>query len=149
VTRHDAPLQMSPGSLEGIRESLHDTMWTDVGILRSADSLRRGLQVLDGLDAQLAATGVGGGSDRAFHLGWHDWINLRNLVTTSRVIALSALAREDSRGAHFREDFPATGDLATSSFVVVRQRGESLDLSREPVRFTRVAPGDSLLPGAR
>ena len=149
VAWHDAPLQAAAGSLEGIRESLYDTMWTDVGILRSTDSLRRGLRVLDGLEAQLAATGVGGSGDRAFHLGWHDWINLRNLVTTSRVIALSALAREDSRGAHFREDYPATGDLATSSFVTVRQRGESLDLSREPVRFTRVAPGESLLPGAR
>ena len=149
VAWHDAPLQVAAGSLEGIRESLYDTMWTDVGILRSTDSLRRGLRVLDGLEAQLAATGVGGSGDRAFHLGWHDWINLRNLVTISRVIALSALAREDSRGAHFREDCPATGDLATSSFVTVRQRGESLDLSREPVRFTRVAPGDSLLPGAR
>jgi fumarate reductase flavoprotein subunit len=86
--------------------------------------------------------------DRAFHVGWHDWLNLKNLVAVSRVIALSALAREDSRGAHFREDFPETSDLHGSHTIVVRQGGSDLELKREPVRFTRVAPGHSLLAAA-
>jgi fumarate reductase flavoprotein subunit len=81
-------------------------------------------------------------------MGWHDWLNLKNLIAVSRVIALSALAREDSRGAHFREDFPDTGDLDGSRYIVVRQRGDELNLSREPVRFTRVVPGQSLLADA-
>jgi fumarate reductase flavoprotein subunit len=81
-------------------------------------------------------------------MGWHDWLNLKNLVAVSRVIAVSALAREDSRGAHFREDFPDTGALDTSHYIVVRQRGDALDLSREPVRFTRVTPGQTLLAAA-
>ena len=86
-----------------------------------------------------------GGEDRMFHLAWQDWINLKNLIAVSRVIALSALAREDSRGAHFREDFPTAGALEDSSYIVVTQRGEALDLERRPVRFTHVAPGQSLL----
>jgi fumarate reductase flavoprotein subunit len=145
IARHDAPFALPPGDLEAVREALFDGMWHDVGILRSAESLQRGLQRLTELDAQLSRTGVAGGSDRAFHMAWHDWINLKNLIAVSRVIALSALAREDSRGAHFREDFPATGDLPTSSYIVVTQRGDALDLQREPVRFTRVVPGQSLL----
>ena len=48
---------------------------------------------------------------RAFNLTWHDWLNLTNLVAVSRVIVRAALAREDSRGAHFRADFPEAGDL--------------------------------------
>jgi fumarate reductase flavoprotein subunit len=86
--------------------------------------------------------------DRAFHVGWHDWLNLKSLIAVGRVIALSALAREDSRGAHFREDFPDTGALESSSYIVVRQQGDALDLRREPVRFTRVAPGQTLLAPA-
>jgi fumarate reductase flavoprotein subunit len=147
VLRAQAPFQQSAGNLEAVREALYECMWTDVGILRTTESLQRGLQRLAELDAQLSRTGVDG-TDRAFHVGWHDWLNLRNLIAVSRVIALSALAREDSRGAHYREDFPDSGDFDTSRYIVVRQRGETLDLSREPVRFTRVAPGQSLLAQA-
>ena len=95
----------------------------------------------------LAQTGVDDG-DRAFNLSWHDWINLKNLIAVSRVIATSALAREDSRGAHFREDHPHTGDLPGSTFIVVTQRGQTLDMRREPVVFSKVAPGQTILEEA-
>jgi fumarate reductase flavoprotein subunit len=147
VVRAEAPFQRSAGDLEAVREALYDCMWADVGILRTAATLQRGLHKLAELDLQLSRTGVAD-IDRAFHIGWHDWLNLKNLVAVSRVIALSALAREDSRGAHFREDFPATGELDTSHYIVVRQRGDEPGLTREPVRFTRVTPGQSLLAAA-
>jgi fumarate reductase flavoprotein subunit len=138
------PFTQSPGDLEVIREALFDCMWQDVGILRDAAGLQRALVTLDGLDAALASTGVRDG-DRGFNLSWHDWLNLRSLIAVSRVIATSALARDDSRGAHFREDRPATGDLSSSTYIVITQRAGALEIGREPVRFTRVAPGDTLL----
>ncbi len=145
IHRHEAPFALPAGNLEAVREGLFDCMWNDVGILRTAASLQRGVQRLAELDAQLSSIGVAGGDDRAFHLAWHDWINLKNLIAVSRVIALSAQAREDSRGAHYREDYPDTGSLPGSRYIVVQQRGDTLDLRREPVRFTRVAPGQTLL----
>jgi fumarate reductase flavoprotein subunit len=147
VAMAEAPFQQPAGDLEAVREALYDCMWADVGILRTAESLQRGLRRLAALDAQLSRTGVAD-VDRAFHVGWHDWLNLKNLVAVSRVIALSALAREDSRGAHFREDFADSGALEGSHFIVVRQGAADLELKREPVRFTRVAPGQSLLAAA-
>ena len=144
VAAHEAPFALPAGNLEVIREALFDCMWHDVGILRTAAGLQRALQRLDELAAQLARTGVADG-DRAFNLSWHDWINLRSLIAVSRVIATSALAREDSRGAHFREDHPQTGDLPGSTYIVVTQTGDELALRREPVRFTRVAPGQTIL----
>lgn len=85
------------------------------------------------------------GDDRAFNVSWQDWLNLRSLIEVSRAITASALARENSRGAHFREDFPDAGELATSTFTVVRRHGAGLETTHEPVRFTKVAPGQSLL----
>ncbi|MEO7056053.1 MAG: FAD-binding protein, partial [Caldimonas sp.] len=144
VARHEAPFANPRGSIEPIREALFDCMWEDVGILRTAAGLERALATLDRLDAELAATGVADG-DRAFNLSWHDWLNLKSLIAISRVIATSALAREDSRGAHFREDHPEAGDLPGSTYVVVRQSGAALVIRREPVRFTRVVPGETIL----
>jgi fumarate reductase flavoprotein subunit len=130
-----------------IREALYDTMWEDVGILRSAQGLARALDKLEALDAALATSRIPDG-DRAFNLSWHDWINLRNLVAVSRTIAAAALSREDSRGAHFREDFPETDDLELSTFTVVSHRDGRLVQGRELVAFTRVRPGATLLEPA-
>ena len=63
----------------------------------------------------------------------------------SRVIVEAATARENSRGAHYRSDFPDEGELATSKFIRVRQRDGSLAAEAAPVRFTRVTPGGTLL----
>jgi fumarate reductase flavoprotein subunit len=86
-------------------------------------------------------------SGRTFNLTWHDWLNLRSLIETSRVIALAARQRENSRGAHFRSDFPEPGDLDTSTFTLVRQTAGEIEISNEPVLFTHVKPGQSLLDG--
>ena len=61
------------------------------------------------------------------------------------MIARAAKARENSRGAHFRADFPAPGDLASSRFTVARQQSGALDITEEPVRFTHVRPGETLV----
>jgi len=143
MAQHAVPLRQAAGDLEAIREAMFELMWNDVGILRSAAGLRRGQQGLMKLDAALSGIGVHG--DPEFNVAWHDWLNLKNLLAVSQVIAAAALAREDSRGAHYREDFPATGDLHGSNYTAVRQRDGQLELSRQPVRFTRVRPGETLI----
>jgi fumarate reductase flavoprotein subunit len=55
------------------------------------------------------------------------------------------LRRENSRGAHYREDFKDEGELAASRHTVVRQQGGRLDVTDAPVAFTIVAPGETLL----
>ena len=84
-------------------------------------------------------------ADRRFNLTWHDWLNLRSLCEVSRVIALAALRRENSRGAHYRSDFPEPGDLATSTFTVARQGTGGIEITDRPVEFTHVKPGETLL----
>jgi fumarate reductase flavoprotein subunit len=144
IAEHEAPFRQAPGNLEAIREALFECMWLDVGILRTAEGLQRAQRSLAELDAELSRTGIPDG-DRAYNLSWHDWMNLRSLISVSQVIAAAALMREDSRGAHFREDFPQAGDLETSSFTVARMHANGLELGREPVRFERVRPGNTIL----
>jgi fumarate reductase flavoprotein subunit len=141
------PFGRKPGDLNRLRERLTNTMWDDVGVIRDAAGIDRGLAALADIEAELLATGIPEG-DRRFDLTWHDWLNLRSLVEVSQVIARAAKARENSRGAHFRADFPAPGELASSRFTVARLTSGTLDITSEPVRFTHVRPGETLLTAA-
>jgi fumarate reductase flavoprotein subunit len=141
------PFAGKGGDLNRLRESLLDAMWDDVGVIRDAAGLRRGLAKLETIEAELLSAGVADG-DRAFNLTWHDWLNLHSLVEVSKVIAAAALKRENSRGAHYRTDFADEGDLATSTFTVARQQGGRLDIADEHVEFTIVKPGETLLKEA-
>jgi fumarate reductase flavoprotein subunit len=147
MARAQHPFARKGGDLNVLRERMLDAMWDDVGVMRDATGLQRSLDKLAAIEGELLSIGVADG-DRAFNLTWHDWLNLRSLIEISKVIALAAQRRENSRGAHFREDFPDAGDLATSTFTVARQHGGRLDIADEPVQFTIVKPGDSLLKEA-
>ena len=150
VARAERPFSLprdgSGGGLGGLREQLWRTMWDEVGVLRSREGIERGQAGIEAQAAELLATGLADG-DRAFNLTWHDWLNLESLVEVSRVIAHAALAREDSRGAHFREDFPETGDLDTTRYIRVSRRDDVLHLDTAPVDFSIVRPGESLIEG--
>jgi fumarate reductase flavoprotein subunit len=132
------------GDLNRLRERLMDVMWDDVGVIRDAAGLDRALVALDEIEAELLATGIGNG-DRDFNLAWHGWLDLRSLVETSRAIALAARWRTNSRGAHFRADFPEPGELTASRFSIVRQCNGKLTISDAPVVFSRVRPGETLV----
>jgi fumarate reductase flavoprotein subunit len=133
----------SHGSLEPLRERLSDVMWEKVGIMRDAAGLKSALSELDAISDELAATGIAD-ANRAFNLSWHDWLNLKSLVAASQVIAQAALARENSRGAHFREDFPESGSLEGSWYTRSRLGEGKITIDKVPVAFTRVRPGQSL-----
>jgi fumarate reductase flavoprotein subunit len=144
IVAAEAPFSQTGKGLEEIREALYECMWSDVGIMRDSAGLTRARLTLDSLRERLQHTGVGS-EGRAFNPTWHDWLNLSNLISVSQVITEAALARENSRGAHFREDFPEAGDLDASTYTVARTSHDVTHVTREPVQFTRIKPGESLL----
>jgi len=145
IERARAPLSKKPGNILELRKKLQNVMWDDVGVMRTETGINRGLSQLSDIEAELMETGVDG-SNLAFNLTWHDWLNMASLTEISEVIARAGLARENSRGAHFREDFPEPGAMEESYFTVARKAGETLSVSREPVKFTIVRPGETILP---
>ena len=139
-----APLGRKAGHLSEMRERLYNVMWNEVGILRDAQSLKRGAAALDALARDIAECGVDD-SSRRYNLTLMDRLNLENLTLVSQAICAAADFRRDSRGAHFREDFPLVSDLAASRFTSVRLAGSEPAVTSEAVTFTRVRPGQSLL----
>jgi fumarate reductase flavoprotein subunit len=144
IARCRAPLAKPPGDIDALRERLYDIMWDEVGIVRDAASLARAETALDQIEADLDETGVAE-SNLAFNLTWHDWLNLKSLLLVSRSIRAAAVAREDSRGAHFRADFPEVRDLENSRYTCVTWKDGRFDVTTRPVVFSRIKPGETLL----
>ncbi len=141
------PFSKKPGFLEGIRQKLYELMWEDVGIIRDAASIKRAEEGLDSIEAELDETGVDG-TTLAYNLTWHDWLNIKNLLLVSRTIVAAANVREDSRGAHFRVDFPEVRDVENSFFTKAKYSHGEIIVDTEQVKFSLVKPGFSLLEDA-
>ena len=144
LTRALIPFSARPGNVQEFRTRLMNIMWDDVGVMRDAASIRRGIEKIAALKDEMETVGVAA-DNLAFNLSWHDWLNLQSLIDTSEVIAKAGLSRENSRGAHFREDFPDAGPFEQSYFTVAKSGDNGIEVSREAVKFTIVKPGESLL----
>ena len=145
IARAMHPLSRKPAPVHLLRKRLQDIMWDEVGVIREEAGLKRGLAGIAEVASELMEAGVDD-TNLAFNLTWHDWLNLRSLCDISEVIARAALARENSRGAHYREDFTDSGAMEDSDFTVAKLNAGKVEVSREPVQFTIVRPGETILP---
>ena len=102
-----------------IQHDLQALMQRLVGIVRREEEM---LEALDGIGALKArAANVGTTGNREYNPGWHTAMDLKNLLTVSEAIARASVERKESRGAQFREDFPAKSDRFGKVNVVVRR----------------------------
>jgi succinate dehydrogenase/fumarate reductase flavoprotein subunit len=129
------PTGESPWTL---RDELGRTMWDRVGIVRSATGLRQAQAELGSLIERSKQIKAAGG--RAFNLTWQQALDMRNLLLGSELIARSALAREDSRGAHYRSDFPETNNLQWLRNICLVKNGAGPKLWTEDVKLNRLKP---------
>ncbi|SEV88368.1 fumarate reductase flavoprotein subunit [Cognatiyoonia koreensis] len=139
------PLTRTPGLVLPLRKQLQDLMWEDVGVMRTKAAMERGLKGIATVSDALMDVGIAA-DNLAFNLTWHDWLNLRSLCDISEVITRAGLARENSRGAHYREDFPEPGTMEQSEFTVAQKDGDMLKVLSRPVAFSIVRPGATIMP---
>jgi succinate dehydrogenase / fumarate reductase, flavoprotein subunit len=116
-----------------IQQELQTIMQSLVGIVRTESEMKEALKGIERLKEQARRVGVGG--NREYNPGWHTGLDLANLLTVSEAITRAAIERRESRGGHFREDYPDK-DPGGVSFNVVIRKGEDaqLRLTREPIR---------------
>ena len=103
-----------------VQYDLQDLMQDLVGIVRREDEIERALDGIAKLKERASKVAVSG--NREYNPGWHTALDLPNLLTVSEAVALAALARKESRGAHFRDDYPEK-DPAYGAFNFVISKG--------------------------
>jgi succinate dehydrogenase / fumarate reductase flavoprotein subunit len=115
-----------------VQHALQDVMQDLVGIVRSEQDMRRALAELESLRARARHVGVSG--HREYNPGWHAALDLHSLLTVSEAITRSALERRESRGGHFREDFPhADPQFAAFNVVMRKGRDGAMEIARAPI----------------
>jgi succinate dehydrogenase / fumarate reductase flavoprotein subunit len=115
-----------------LQADLQDTMQKLVGIVRQESEMQEAVVRIGQLNERESRVGVSG--HREYHAGWHTAIDVRNLLTVSEAIARSAIERKESRGGHFREDYPQKADEYGTFNIMVRQgSGGSMQVSRVPI----------------
>jgi succinate dehydrogenase / fumarate reductase flavoprotein subunit len=115
-----------------VQQELQTMMQTLVGIVRTEPEMERALKGIDQLKQRARQVGVGG--NREYNPGWHTGLDLANLLTVSEAVTRAAIDRRESRGGHFRNDYPEK-DPAGATYNVIIRKGEDgqMRLSRERV----------------
>lgn len=135
-----APLLRASGIGPGaLLPELKELMWRGCGLVRTRDGLAESAAAIDGMLDRSGGLAASGGRD--WNLGWQQALDVINQLQVAQVMVASALVREESRGAHFREDFPTRRDDEWLRFVVARRTDDGkIETETRPVAFTRRWP---------
>jgi succinate dehydrogenase / fumarate reductase, flavoprotein subunit len=115
-----------------LQADLQDTMQRLVGIVRQEAEMQEALSRIQHFNASAARLGVSG--HREYHAGWHTAIDVRNLLAVAEAITRSAIERRESRGGHFREDYPQKADAFATFNIMVKRAGDgAMQVSRVPI----------------
>jgi succinate dehydrogenase / fumarate reductase flavoprotein subunit len=115
-----------------IQQDLQNTMQDLVGIVRREAEMRQALEQIHALQARSQRSGIGG--NREYNAGWHTAMDLPNLLLVSEAVARAGLERQESRGAHFRDDYPDKNpEFARFNLIVRRGRDGAMQIERVPL----------------
>ena len=114
-----------------VQHDLQEMMQNLVGIVRLEDEMKEALVGLKKLNDRSAKASVTGNID--FNPGWHTALDLRNLLTVSEAITLSAIERKESRGGQFREDYPEKDPAFAKFNIAVKEVDGQMQVSHIPL----------------
>ena len=119
------PLSNNEGENPGIiYESIREMMQNKVGIIRNGVELENALKELENLKKRSESISVG--TSKIYNSGWHQALDLKNMIDISKACTLAALTRTESRGGHTREDYPEPdkGKWSHTTNVIWMEEGE-------------------------
>ncbi|MBC64294.1 MAG: fumarate reductase/succinate dehydrogenase flavoprotein subunit [Euryarchaeota archaeon] len=129
-----APLQREGGENPAkVVEDLRRMMQDKVGIIRTKSLLEEALNDLEELESR--STETFGGSGTTYNPGWHQALEIGAMIDVSRMCALAALRREESRGGHTRDDFPTPDHSRWGKINSVIVKGEDGDMVIDYVSY--------------
>jgi succinate dehydrogenase / fumarate reductase flavoprotein subunit len=125
-----------PENPYAVQHALQEVMQNLVGIVRQESEMLQALDRIQELKAESERASVVG--NREYNGGWHTALDLHNLLTVSEMVTRAALERKESRGAHFRDDFPAKNEDSGKYNIVARKGSDGeMQLTHDPIPTMR------------
>jgi fumarate reductase (CoM/CoB) subunit A len=124
-----------------LRDRLGKTMYSQVGVSRTAQGMTQALEEIERLKTEIPQLQVS--DQQVFNLGLVDAKEMELMLETAKTITFSALIRKESRGAHYREDYPGTDYQNWTKHIIVEKKGEQIQHTLEPVKITRIKPPET------
>lgn len=133
------PFLPGPGeNVYEIRDEIETLMWEKAGLVRNGDKLKEAAGRLEELLIKIEGASVTDRYRAQYNMEWNNIIDVTNLITVCRMVVNSARCREESRGAHYRDDFPATDNKEWLKNIYQRKGdGYQLHLTQKPVILNR------------
>ena len=122
-----------------IHEKLRDVMWDYVGIFRDENGLKTALSEVIKLREEAKKVYVSDKS-KVYNTEFYNVLELKNMLDLALVIASAALNRKESRGAHYRLDYPERDDQNWLKHTIAYLRGNSVEITYKPVKITKWKP---------
>lgn len=123
-----------------VLQQIKSLMWEYVGLRRNAALMKEGLtrieEVREGTTPHLKVD-----PNLGYNLEWVQALRVRSLIAAAEMLTRAALFREESRGTHFREDFPRQDDARWLAHTIIRKEGNQMKVGKVPVIITRLRPG--------
>jgi fumarate reductase flavoprotein subunit len=126
-----------------IRDEIKNLMWEKVGLVRTGKQMEEAIGRLDELAEDVDLTRVENRQLVRYNMEWNNIIDVTNSIAVCTMVAHSALRREESRGAHYREDFVETDNKNWLVNIRLRRKGErGIELTTTPVNLARLKMED-------
>ncbi|MHC1605684.1 MAG: FAD-binding protein [Candidatus Methanofastidiosia archaeon] len=136
IARIEAPFFSEGNKPQYFKHAIQEIMWRHAGIVRNEALLREGLDKIRNLGKKpVSVSGT-----KHYNLEWHEFIEVQNMILVSQAVILSALERKESRGAHYRSDYPKRDDSTGLVNITVSLRNDSFVLDSTPVVITKIRP---------
>ena len=135
VARLKTPLQRSKGANPfELRKAIQELNWNKVGVARKEPELSEALNEIEEIAAEVETTSVTEGT--VYNMMYNTYLDVRSMIDATRMVAFSARHREETRGAHFRQDFPEQRDGYGLFNIILRRGDDGLPVvEKKPVVF--------------
>jgi len=136
IARLEAPFGIEGTKPQYIKTKMGEIMWKYAGIVRNEKLLLRGLEEI----RALAKIPVAVSGSKRYNPEWHDSIDIQNMFMVSEAVIISALERKESRGAHYRSDYPKRDDASWLVNIIISYGEKGYVIDKSPVFITKLSP---------
>jgi len=142
IAKHTKPFSRSTGKLPfEMRDRLREMNWNKVGVARTGEKLTEAIEEVEEIRKETDKVSLKG--SKAYNMVWNDWMALQNMIDISALGSGSAILREETRGAHYREDYPEQDDnYGLFNIVAIKGDDGKPVFEKKPVVLKHKKPSD-------